>query len=111
MLVKGFKQFNEEKLKSVTFTFGRFNPPTIGHEKLITEVIKLARGKDYKIFGESGVEKTAKEFNKKFLGHLPIHQDLRSSADKGIPLTHSDPDHEVSLLFKNIAENIKQSFQ
>ena len=68
-------------------------------------------GKDYKIFGESGVEKTAKEFNKKFLGHLPIHQDLRSSADKGIPLTHSDPNHEVSLLFKNIAENIKQSFQ
>ena len=40
-------------------------------------------GKDYQIFGESGVEKTAKEFNKKFLGHLPIHQDLRSSADKG----------------------------
>ena len=27
--------------------------------------------------------KTAKEFNKQFLGHLPIHQDLRSSADKG----------------------------
>jgi len=50
MLVKGFKQFNEEKTKSVTFTFGRFNPPTIGHEKLITEVIKLARGGDYKIF-------------------------------------------------------------
>ena len=66
-------------------------------------------GKDYKIFGESGVEKTAKEFNKKFLGHLPIHQDLRSSADKGDPLTHSDPNHEVSLLFMNIAEKIKQS--
>ena len=49
--------------------------------------------------------------NKKFLGHLPIHQDLRSSADKGDPLTRSDPNHEVSLLFKNIAEKIKQSFR
>ena len=68
-------------------------------------------GKEYKIFGESGVEKTSKEFNKKFLGYLPIHQDLRNSADKGDPLTHSDPDHEVSLLFKNIAEKIKQSSQ
>ena len=67
-------------------------------------------GKEYKIFGESGVEKTAKEFNKEFLGHLPIHQDLRASADKGEPLTYSDPDHEVSKLFKNIAEKIKQSF-
>ena len=67
-------------------------------------------GKDYKIFGESGVEKTAKEFKKEFLGHIPIHQDLRSSADKGTPLTHSNPDHEVSKIFKNMAEKIKQSF-
>ena len=66
-------------------------------------------GKDYKIFGESGVEKTAKEFNKEFLGHLPLNQDLRISADKGIPLTHSQPNHEVSLLFKNIAEKVKRS--
>ena len=68
-------------------------------------------GKEYKIFGESGVEKTAKEFNKEFLGHLPIHQDLRSSADKGDPLTHADPNHDVSILFKDIAEKIKRSFQ
>ena len=67
-------------------------------------------GKKYKIFGESGVEKTAKEFNKEFLGHLPIHQDLRNSADVGNPLTHSDPDHEVSKIFIDIAAKIKQSF-
>ena len=66
-------------------------------------------GKEYKIFGESGVEKTAKEFNKEFLGHLPLHQDLRISADKGDPLTHSDPDHEVSKLFVDIAGKIKVS--
>ena len=67
-------------------------------------------GKEYKIFGESGVEKTAKEFNKEFLGQIPIHLDLRSSADKGDPLTHKNPDHEVSKIFKNIAEKIKQSY-
>ena len=68
-------------------------------------------GKEYKIFGDSGVEKTAKEFDKEFLGRLPIHQDLRSSADKGDPLTHSNPNHDVSILFKSIAEKIKRSFQ
>ena len=41
----------------------------------------------------------------KILGHLPINQDLRISADKGKPLTHFNPEHEVSKLFKNIAEN------
>ena len=67
-------------------------------------------GKEYKIFGEGGVEKTAKEFNKEFLGHIPLNQDLRNSADIGDPLTHSQPDHEVSKVFKSIAEKIKLSF-
>ena len=64
-------------------------------------------GKEYKIFGEGGVEKTAKEFNKDFLGKIPLNQDLRNSADKGEPLTHSNPDHEVSKIFKEIAKKIK----
>ena len=67
-------------------------------------------GKEYKIFGEGGVEKTAKEFNKEFLGHLPLHPDLRNSADNGDPLTHFKPDHEVSKLFESIAKKIKQYF-
>ena len=67
--------------------------------------------KEYKIFGEGGVEKTAKEFNKNFLGKIPLSQDLRNSADQGEPLTHADPDHEVSKIFKDIAEKVKQSFR
>ena len=65
--------------------------------------------KEYKIFGEGGVEKTAKEFNKEFLGHIPLHQDLRMATDKGDPLTHSNPDHEVSKLFAEIANKINLS--
>ena len=68
-------------------------------------------GKKYKIFGEGGVEKTAKEFNKLFLGHIPLSKDLRSSADNGEPLTYSKPNHEISKIFKVIAEKIKLSFQ
>ena len=64
-------------------------------------------GKKYNIFGEGGVEKTAKEFNKNFLGKIPIHQDLREATDKGDPLTHSQQDHEVSLIFKEIAKKLK----
>ncbi len=67
-------------------------------------------GREYKIFGEGGVEKTAKEFNKEFLGQIPLHSDLRNSADQGIPLTISQVDHEVSKIFKNIASKVKNSF-
>ena len=68
-------------------------------------------GKKYNIFGEEGVENTAKEFNKEFLGKIPLHQDLRISADKGIPLTLSNPDHEISFIFKEIAKKITGKFK
>jgi ATP-binding protein involved in chromosome partitioning len=68
-------------------------------------------GKNYNIFGEGGVEKTATEFSKEFLGKIPLHQDLRVSADQGEPLTNSKPDHEISMIFKNIAEKIVKKFK
>ena len=48
--IKGFKQFNEESVKAVVFTFGRFNPPTVGHGKLITKVAAAAIGNQYRIY-------------------------------------------------------------
>ena len=68
-------------------------------------------GKNYNIFGEGGVEKTAKEFNKDFLGKIPLHQDLRISADNGTPLTYSDPKHEISLAFEVIALKIIEKIE
>jgi ATP-binding protein involved in chromosome partitioning len=68
-------------------------------------------GKKYNIFGEGGVENVSKEFNKAFLGKIPLHQDLRISADKGVPLTLSSPDHEISLMFKEIAKKITEKFK
>ena len=67
---------------------------------------KSENGKKHYIFGEGGVEKTAKEFNKKFLGQIPISTKLRESADLGLPLTYKDPDHEISQIFKKIANEV-----
>jgi hypothetical protein len=38
---------------SITIGFGRFNPPTVGHQKLIEHIAKVAKegGSDYNIFG------------------------------------------------------------
>ena len=65
-------------------------------------------GKKYNIFGEGGVEKTAKQFDKKFLGQIPISTHLRESADLGLPLTYKEPDHEISKIFSDIAKKITQ---
>ena len=39
-------------MRSVVFTFGRFNPPTTGHMKLIEKIVKVAKqnSADYRIF-------------------------------------------------------------
>ena len=66
-------------------------------------------GKIYNIFGEGGVEKTANDYKKEFLGKIPLHSDIRDATDKGDPLTHSNPTHEVSLIFNDIAKKIKAS--
>jgi len=55
-MIQSFRQFNEEKEKEVFFTFGRFNPPTTGHQKLMDKIAKVARGKDYKIYASNSVD-------------------------------------------------------
>ena len=50
---KTFKTFSEyitEAKKEITFTFGRLNPPTIGHGKLLDSVAKVATGGPYRIY-------------------------------------------------------------
>jgi hypothetical protein len=51
--MKTYKKFmTEKKGDTVVFTFGRFNPPTVGHEKLIIAVQTFSRseGGDYFIY-------------------------------------------------------------
>lgn len=50
MKVNSFKAYLKEDSGEVVFAFGRFNPPTIGHEKLMDAVKKLARGSQYRIY-------------------------------------------------------------
>jgi flagellar hook-basal body complex protein FliE len=47
---KSFGQYISEETKDITFTFGRYNPPTSGHEKLFDTVKKAARGGQFRIY-------------------------------------------------------------
>ena len=41
--VKSFEQFLEAKQKTVVFSFGRLNPPTVGHQKLLQKIVQTAK--------------------------------------------------------------------
>ena len=66
--------------------------------------------KKYKIFGEGGVKKTANEFNKEFLGEIPINPKIGETSDQGTPIVESNPEDSISHIYMNFAKKIKDSF-
>ena len=67
-------------------------------------------GKKYPIFGEGGVKRTSEEFNKEFLGEIPINPEVGKLGDLGTPIVESKPDHKISKIYLNLAEKIKSTY-
>ena len=49
-MINSFSQYLIEEQKTVYFTFGRLNPPTMGHEMLLNKLAKAAGKNPYKIY-------------------------------------------------------------
>lgn len=76
------KHDNNPKTKddTLTFTFGRFNPPHIGHEKLVNAVHKKSKGGDYRIYASQSQDPKKNplhpEEKMKYMRHFfPDHAD------------------------------------
>ena len=49
-MINSFKNYLVEEERTVFFTFGRMNPPTIGHEKLMNELAKKSGKHSYRVY-------------------------------------------------------------
>ncbi len=67
-------------------------------------------GKKYPIFGEGGVKRTADEFNKQFLGEIPIDPEIGKLGDLGKPIVEDKPEHDISKIYLNFANKIKSIY-
>ena len=67
-------------------------------------------GKKYPIFGEGGVKRTAEEFQKDFLGEIPINPEIGKLGDLGTPIVESKPEHDISKIYLNFARKIKSIY-
>ena len=109
--MKRFTQFVEVKERTAVFTFGRFNPPTIGHQKLIQSVNKVARKKGGKpfIFASYSQDKKknplthnqkmhylSKMFPSEMRGQKPVLTKLNTAIDVAVHL--NDYDHLVMVV-------------
>ena len=50
MEFKSFSTYLKEEKGEITFAFGRFNPPTVGHEKLFDKLKSVSSG-SYRVYG------------------------------------------------------------
>jgi hypothetical protein len=67
-MIKSFREYiTEVKDDNVTFSFGRFNPPTTGHEKLCNAVGRVSKGDKYFIYASqsSDAKKNPLEYTTK----------------------------------------------
>ncbi len=56
-MINSFKHYLIEEEKTVFFTFGRMNPPTTGHEKLMNELSKKSGSNPYKVYLSQSTDK------------------------------------------------------
>lgn len=73
-------------MKKVTFTFGRFNPPTTGHALLVKKLTALGRGGDVLLFSSHSNDKiknpldhkTKVKYLRKFFGRIVVDANVRT---------------------------------
>ena len=94
---RGIKMFDKLKVKIIGLIDNMSH--FIGEEE-----------KKYAIFGEGGVKKTAEEFQKEFLGEIPINPEVGKYGDMGSPIVEANPNHEISKIYIKFAEKIKSTY-
>ena len=56
-MINSFKHYLIEEERTVYFTFGRMNPPTTGHEKLMNELSKKSGSNPYRVYLSQSTDK------------------------------------------------------
>ena len=86
--LKSFKDITEApagQTKGVTFTFGRFNPPTVGHVKLASKMKSVSKGHDVSIFTSHTTDK-----KKNPLTNAQIRKFMNPMLPRGVTVASTD---------------------
>ena len=88
-----------EKTKgTLTIVFGRFNPPTIGHEKLLDKLEEISDNNDYLIFPSKTQDKKKN----------PLHPDMKISFMKQMYPRHKEKiidNPEIKTIFDALVKS------
>ena len=98
MSFSSFKTFLVEEEKTAYFTFGRMNPPTIGHEKLLNSLYMKAGKNPYRVFLSQSVDpkknplqyqmkvKSARKMFPKYARSIMLNKKIKNVFDVAVQL-------------------------
>ncbi|MBS3752848.1 MAG: Mrp/NBP35 family ATP-binding protein [Anaerolineales bacterium] len=85
--------------------FGELGVPVFGVVENMSSFVTPG-GEEVDIFGSGGGQMLADEFNVPYMGSIPIDPEVRKGGDEGVPVVISEPDAEVSVALRQVAEKI-----
>jgi len=86
--------------------FEKVGIPILGIVENMSTHICSKCGHAEPIFGAGGGERMSQDYGVDLLGQLPLDIGIRQQADSGKPTVVSDPDGEVTAIYKAIARKV-----
>lgn len=86
--------------------FDKLNVPVFGVIENMSYFVCPHCDERTEIFGYGGGRKAAEELGLEFLGEIPLDRDTREGADKGVPITESEPESPQAQAFLQVAKQV-----
>lgn len=108
-MINSFKNYLVEEDRSAYFTFGRMNPPTIGHEKLLQVLSQKAGKNPYKVYLSQSVDsnknpldytqkvKIARKMFPKYARSIMLDKKIKNVFDVLVKL-HNDGNKKITMV-------------
>lgn len=91
--------------KAITM-FDKVNIPIVGLIENMSGFVCSACGAQHSIFGQGAWQAEARTRGLQLLGSIPLALGVRTAADQGCPITHSDPQSNMGQIFAAIAAQV-----
>ena len=86
--------------------FEKVNVPILGILENMSSFVCPNCEHESHIFGKDGAKEEAKKLDVDFLGDIPLHIDIRTTSDDGLPIVVTKPDSFQAQAYMAIAEKI-----
>jgi ATP-binding protein involved in chromosome partitioning len=86
--------------------FDKLNVPVFGVVENMSYFVCPHCDERTEIFGYGGGRKAAEELGLEFLGEIPLDRATREGADKGVPITESEPESLQAQAFLQVARQV-----